>query len=457
MTVLAARFSNAPVMVSPDRADWLGQCLTAVQSELPKIKERMNVDEPKMQDDYWPSSDSWLAAFRPYNVKNNTLVIPVKGMLLHDFAWQLFDWATGYVYIQKAFERGMADPEVHRIALMINSGGGEVAGNFDMVDRMYALKSAEGAKPVWSFINEHAYSAAYSIASVGDRIILPRTGGSGSVGVVTSHVDISGAMEKNGVKVELIFSGEHKVDGNSYAKLPDAVRERIKARLDGLRGIFASTVARNLGLDVEAVLKTEAQTYGADESVSVGFAHEIRPIDETLADFTNGTFQDEENEETVPMTTAANAPAAAAPAAAAAAPAAAAPAAPAATEQATITQANVDAAKAEGTTAGVAAERARISGILGHAEAADRSELATHLAMNTDMSVEAAAGILAASPKSSATTAAAPAVGIDALMSKDTPNVGADTPNAEAAGEGKDQLNTLLSDYRAAAGIVKAN
>ncbi|ASD51931.1 head maturation protease [Pseudomonas phage PspYZU01] len=452
MTVLAARFSNAPVMVSPDRADWLGQCLTAVQSELPKIKERMNVDTPKMQDDYWPSSDSWLAAFRPYNVKNNTLVIPVKGMLLHDFAWQLFDWATGYVYIQKAFERGMADPEVHRIALMINSGGGEVAGNFDMVDRMYAMKQEEGAKPVWSFVNEHAYSAAYSIASVGDRIVVPRTGGTGSVGVVTSHVDISGAMEKNGVKVELIFSGEHKVDGNSYAALPAPVRERIKARLDGLRGIFAGTVARNLGISVEAVMQTEALTYGADESVSVGFAHEIRPIDESLADFTNGTFNDE-NEEVEPMTTAAApaaAPAAAAPAAAAAAPAAT-------TEQATITQANVEQAKAEGTQAGVTAERARISGILGHAEAKDRSELATHLAMNTNMSVEEAAGILAASPKGTAApAAAAPAAGIDALMSQNTPQVGAGDENAENADQGKDQLNTLLSDYRAAAGLPKA-
>ena len=34
-------------------------------------------------------------------------------------------------------------------------------------------------KPVWAILDDHAYSAAYAIASAADRIIIPRTGGIG--------------------------------------------------------------------------------------------------------------------------------------------------------------------------------------------------------------------------------------------------------------------------------------
>lgn len=55
---------------------------------------------------------------------------------------------------------------------------------------------------------------------------------------------------------------------------------------------------------------------------------------------------------------------------------------------------------------GAAAERARIQAIVTHAEADGRGKLAAHLAFSTDMSADAAGGLLAASPKESATAPA---------------------------------------------------
>lgn len=59
-------------------------------------------------------------------------------------------------------------------------------------------------------------------------------------------------------------------------------------------------------------------------------------------------------------------------------------------------------ARAEGATA----ERNRIQAIVTHAEAEGRGKLAAHLAFATDMSAEAAGGLLAASPKESASAPA---------------------------------------------------
>lgn len=410
---LAARFANSPVMIGSDRADWLSNCLVQLAAEMPKLREAA------AQDDYWPRDDSWEAQVKPYKIEDGTLTIPVRGVLLHDFDYQAWDWATGYTYIWKAWERGMADPAVQRIALIVNSGGGEVAGNFDLVDKMFASKS----KPVHAFVNEHSYSAAFSISTVADKIILPRTGGVGSVGVVTSHVDYSKAMDENGIKITFIHAGSHKVDGNPYEPLPEDVKNRMQARIDGLYDIFVSTVARNLGIGEDAVRATEALTYSAEEAVSIGFAHEIRAIDDAVASFSGGRFQTT-GEVTMSQE-----------------------------DQNAQASAALDAARAEGQKEGALAERARIQGILACDEAKDRRELAFHLSMNTELSVDGAKGILAAAKPEVSEQAAAGAAGADftAAMAKGNPELGSEAAEAEVADAGKQ----LISDYKAFVGGSK--
>ena len=420
--LLAARFANAPVMMGLEKAEWLSSCLSSVNTEMSAIAAQAAQQPAMMQDDYWPQSDSWMARYRPYIVQNGTLLIPIKGVLLHDFGYQLFDYATGYVYIQKAFERGMADINVQRVAMVLSSGGGEVAGCFDAVDRVFAMR---GEKPIQAFVNEYAYSAAYAWASVADKITMTRTAGVGSVGVVTSHMNAAAALDKVGYKMTFIFAGDHKVDGNSYEALPEAVKNRMQVRIDGLYDIFTSTTARNLGIDEQIVRDTEALTFSAEEAVALGFAHEVRSFDEALAAFSGGlstTAGDETMSE--------------------------------ATQTPEAAQAGLDAARAEGRKEGALAERERIQGIQGCEEAADRSDLASHLSMNTDMSVEQAKGILANSPKQAKEqAAAAPAAqGADfrAAMENNNPELnaeGGDTTTQLSAGD------QLIADYKAATGF----
>jgi hypothetical protein len=105
----------------------------------------------------------------------------------------------------------------------------------------------------------------------------------------------------------------------------------------------------------------------------------------------------------------------------------------------------------------VAADRARQAAIRGHAEADGRVTLADHLAMNTDMSVEDAAAILAASPKTAAAPAPAPkpeANQFANFMNADKhPNVGGDgTEGGETATQEK-RSSRLLGDFTKATGM----
>jgi ClpP class serine protease len=443
-----ARIANQQVLVAAGQDAWLNQCLMQLATAVANIEERML--EPRAEnvvasakpttdneDGFWPAEDDWLSYYRPYNVKDGTLQVPVQGMLVHGMPYAIGTWATGYPYIRRAISRGMADPRVRRIALVINSGGGEVAGNFDMVDWVFTQR---GVKPMWAIVDEHAYSAAYSIASVADRIVVARTGGVGSIGVLTAWVGIGKALEKQGIEVQLIHAGKHKVDGNPYEALSDAVKARIQARIDNLYGIFTATVARNLGMDEAKIRETEALTYGATEAVELGLAHEVLPFDEAMAAFSRAPL-------TTTGVTTMELTQAELDSQLASARAQGHAAGKAEGEQGQA--AAVAAAKAEG----VSEERARMNGILAHAEAEKRPNQAKMLATKTSMSVEEAGEVLSASPEEAKATAPTKPRADNAFvaaMGKDNPELGeGGDANAE---DDQDTPKDLVAEFRSLTG-----
>lgn len=146
MNPLLARFDQKPSIVASEMQGIFEASLHQVAAQMgsPEFKAEMaSVDE-----NWWGEPGSFRSMLRPYVVKDGVLMIPVKGVLLHDFPYAFGSWATGYAYIQKAFERGLEDGSVRGIALIIDSPGGEVAGNFDLVDKMFA---ARGTKPVRAY------------------------------------------------------------------------------------------------------------------------------------------------------------------------------------------------------------------------------------------------------------------------------------------------------------------
>jgi signal peptide peptidase SppA len=212
---------------------------------------------------------------RPFALIDGIAVIEIAGTLVHRGAWiGQSSGLTSYEGITAQIDAAIADPQVRGIALEIDSFGGEVAGAFDLADR---IRRAREAKPVHAFVAEHALSAGYVLASQADHITLPRTGAVGSIGVVTLHTEMSGMLEQKGVTVTLVHAGAHKTDANPYEPLPEAIRARMQAELEGLRTLFAQTVAAGRGnrLDVHATLDTEAAVLRGNEAVAAGLADAV--------------------------------------------------------------------------------------------------------------------------------------------------------------------------------------
>jgi signal peptide peptidase SppA len=383
--------------------------------------------------DFWLfDPDSYMARLRPYVIKDGILQIPVKGVLLHDFPYAIGGWATGYDYIWKAFERGMGDLNVKGIALIVDSAGGEVAGCVVACDKMFALK---GTKPIRGYASESAYSAAYAVISVCDSIAVSSTGGVGSIGVVTGHTDVSGAMDQAGLKFTYVFAGRHKVDGNPYEALPTDVKARIQKRIDSLYAVFVSNVARNRGMEEQAVRDTEALTFTASEALSNGLADSIGSLDDALAQYAADLSSDE-GDDTMSIKT-----------------------------EGTVDQAAHDnavaAARADGIAQGIkdglVSQRTRITAILALDDAKDRPVAANNVAMNTDMTAEAAATFLAAMPKEVAPVATTAAVSepaphtkpgfVAAMDATKNPNIGVDGSETDESAYGDSPDGALAAAH----------
>lgn len=293
---IAQRAFNTPLLVEPSKAmaflSGLGPRITGRQLRLTGLE----VAPQDMAHAALPARAGILTnglakqyqrdGQTPFAMVDGIAVIEVSGVLVHRGAWiGQSSGQTSYEGIAAQLMAASSDPAIRGIALEIDSFGGEVAGVFDLAD---AIRAARTAKPVWAFVAEHAFSAGYALASQADRIILPRTGAVGSIGVVVMHADLSGQLSDAGVTVTLIHSGAHKVDGNPYEPLPAAARDRIQAEIDSIRNLFAETVAAGRGrlLTAEAALATEADCYRGAEAVAAGLTDEVSDPASAFAVFT---------------------------------------------------------------------------------------------------------------------------------------------------------------------------
>ena len=284
-TQIAQRVFNTPLMVDPAKAlaflNGLGPRITGRDISIEGLEiaaeDRDAATLPARAslfgDDL--TSRQTRSGGQPFAVIDRIAVIEIAGTLVHRGAWiGQSSGLTSYEGIAAQLQAALADPTIRGIALDIDSFGGEVAGAFDLADR---LRAARQVKPVQAFVADHALSAAYALASQADRIILPRTGAVGSIGVVAMHSDMSGALDQKGIAVTLIHAGARKVDANPYQPLPEAVRARIAGELEDLRQLFAETVAEGRGrrLDTLRALGTEAAVFRGEAAVFAGLADEV--------------------------------------------------------------------------------------------------------------------------------------------------------------------------------------
>jgi signal peptide peptidase SppA len=207
-----------------------------------------------------------------YDMVGSVAVIPVEGTLVHKGAWLESDSGeTSYQGIQTQVQRAMRDPAVKGVVFEVDSFGGEVSGAFETAG-MIAQLSAQ--KPTLSILTDWACSAGYMLASAARQVVVPETGGCGSIGVIAMHTDMSAALEQAGIRVTILKAGARKADFNPVEPLPEDVAAAYLAEIEQVRQRFCQMVADQRGgrISYEDAMATEADTYQGSAAVERGLA-----------------------------------------------------------------------------------------------------------------------------------------------------------------------------------------
>ncbi|TLX65078.1 S49 family peptidase [Stutzerimonas nosocomialis] len=436
---IASRVLNTPLLLEPGYARVFFSALASRLgiAELKDAEGPISVGQKLRVDARTYNKtrvNSWGEEEVLFQVADGIALLDIKGTLVHKSGYlKPYSGMTGYDSIINRAAMMLAESDVKGVLMDLHTPGGEVSGCFDTADRLRQMAEQAG-KPIWSLCYDMNCSAGMALASAGSRRLITQTGSAGSVGVVMAHASYQDYLKEEGIKVTLIHSGARKVDGNPYEDLPADVLARFQSDTDALRQQFAELVARNLGMTTEAVLATEAACFRGQAAIDIGFADALVNGHEAVAEFSEYLSTQGRT-----MTIGANRMTGTNPA----------PNADAALPAKVDSQAEGATATSTATTA--SAERARVQGILQHAEAGGRSQLAQHLAFSTDMTVEQAGALLAAAPKEQAAN-------LDASTALDRMMASEEQPNLTAGDSGTqpNKAQGIANSWAAATGVKLA-
>jgi len=170
------------------------------------------------------------------------------------------------------------DESIKAIILRINSPGGGVGATQEIYREVQKIISR---KPVVASMGSVAASGGYYVAAPATKIVANPGTITGSIGVFIQFVRLEELLNKIGVDLEIVKSGEFKDMGSPDRKLTGRDREILDALIKDLQGQFVSAVAAGRNLSVEKVKEI------ADGRIFSG----ARAKDLGLVDFM-GNFQD---------------------------------------------------------------------------------------------------------------------------------------------------------------------
>lgn len=221
-------------------------------------------------------------------LRDGVATIPVSGPLFrYANLFTMISGATSYETLATDLQQALDNSQVRAIILSIDSPGGEVNGNAELSQMVYA---ARGVKPIVAYISHMGASAAYWLASSASEVVVDPTSIVGSIGTVISISDKSASDAARGVKtIEIVSSQSPK---KRMAPTSSEGQAALQTIVDDIAGVFVDAVARNRGVSVDTVLSDFGQggvLVGA-AAVEQGLADRLGSYEQLQSELASGKY-----------------------------------------------------------------------------------------------------------------------------------------------------------------------
>jgi signal peptide peptidase SppA len=215
-----------------------------------------------------------------YEVIDNIGYIPLHGVMSKGLS--VLEKHTGGIDTEDVaswMKQAAEDPKVEHVIMDVNSPGGSVVGTEELANAYRALGKV---KPTISYCDGRACSAAYWVASQGNRFLVTPSSMVGNVGAYAAYPDMTGALEKQGIKVNVIKSGKFKAMGHPAISMTDEQKEWLQKDMDATHDQFKTDVRKVrqfakdedmdgqtwTGRDAAAKNLVTGMVYGWDDAIS---------------------------------------------------------------------------------------------------------------------------------------------------------------------------------------------
>jgi protease-4 len=171
---------------------------------------------------------------------------------------------------------------IKAIVLHIDSPGGGVAPSQEIYDEVLRIRNEED-KVIVASMSSLAASGGYYIACAAEKIMANPGTLTGSIGVIIQFYTGGKLLEKIGVEIERVKSGEMKDFGSIDRRLTDKEREMLSSVVMDTYDQFVNVVANNRGLDKNTVYKlADGSIFTGRQALKLGLVDTLGSFEESV-------------------------------------------------------------------------------------------------------------------------------------------------------------------------------
>ncbi len=203
--------------------------------------------------------------------KGNIALIRLNGSIAEAPQLGFFFSAITPEQVKGYLERAERDGAIKAVVLRLNSPGGTVAASQEIAEMIKKFK-----KPIVISMGDTVASGGYYISAYADWIVAQPGTMTGSIGVITQLMNVSGLLDKLGLKPEIIKSGRHKDMFFGLRPLTEEERQILQDLCDDAYEDFINAVAEGRKLGVERVRElATGQVYTGEQAKKLGLVDEL--------------------------------------------------------------------------------------------------------------------------------------------------------------------------------------
>lgn len=172
------------------------------------------------------------------------------------------------------------NPQVKGIIVHINSPGGAVAPSQEIFSELIRIKPV---KKIYASLSSVAASGGYYVAVGTERIFANPGSLTGSIGVIMQSFNVQKLMNRLGINVEIIKSGENKDIGSAFRSMKTTERKLLESVLEDTHKQFVMAVQKNRPITADRMqFLADGRIFSGRQALQHGLIDELASFRETV-------------------------------------------------------------------------------------------------------------------------------------------------------------------------------